>query len=178
MNTRLTNAAATFLLGLAGAVLFTAHCGSSSSGNAAGPGGDAGGSPDAGLASEAAVEAGGNPGGGDGGNGGTGSASVLQRGNDLYRRGTFTEPGLTKAMVPMMAPDTTFNGNATFQSMGNAQNQGAASVLYLDEGPAAAGCPTGATGCLATGRAAGAGLFFAFPPFAANPNVLAFDETS
>jgi hypothetical protein len=81
-------------------------------------------------------------------------------------------------MVPMMKPDTTFDGNATFPMNGNTQNQGSASVLYLEEGPAQPGCPPGATGCKATGRAASAGLFFAFPALGANPNVVAFDETT
>src|SRR6185437_16102470 len=53
-----------------------------------------------------------------------------------------------------------------------------ASVLYLEQGPAAAGCPTGATGCKAMTRAAGAGLFVAFPALGSNPNVVAFDEAS
>jgi hypothetical protein len=77
-----------------------------------------------------------------------------------------------------MAPDTTFNTNATFPANGSTQNQGTASVLYLESGPAAAGCPAGATGCTATGRAANAGLFFAFPALGSNPNVVAFDETT
>ena len=81
-------------------------------------------------------------------------------------------------MVTTMAPDTTFNTNATFPANGNTQNQGTASVLYLEDGPAAAGCPAGATGCTATARAAGAGLFFAFPALGSNPNVVAFDETT
>jgi hypothetical protein len=51
-------------------------------------------------------------------------------------------------------------------------------VLYLQEGPAHAGCPMGATGCTATARAANAGLFFAFPALGSNPNVVAFDETT
>jgi hypothetical protein len=77
-----------------------------------------------------------------------------------------------------MAPDTTFNANATFSANGNLQNQGSASVLYLQDGPAAAGCPSGATGCNAPMRAANAGLFFAFPALNANPNVVAIDEAS
>lgn len=78
-----------------------------------------------------------------------------------------------------MAPDTTFNTNATFSATGNTQNQGTASVLYLQDGPAAAGCPAGTTpACTATARTAGAGLFFAFPALGSNPNVVAFDETS
>jgi hypothetical protein len=77
-----------------------------------------------------------------------------------------------------MAPDTTFNTNATFPANGNTQNQGMASVLYLENGPAQAGCPAGATGCTATARAASDGLFFAFPALGANPNVVAFDETT
>jgi hypothetical protein len=103
---------------------------------------------------------------------------VLQRGNDVYRRATFTAAGLTRSAAAMMAPDSTFNTNATFPANGNTQNQGTASVLYLDEGPSAAGCPAGATGCKATARAAGAGLFFAFPALGSNPNVVAFDETT
>jgi hypothetical protein len=76
----------------------------------------------------------------------------------------------------MMKPDTTFDGNATFPMNGTTQNQGTASVLYLEQGPAQAGCPAGATGCKATARAANAGLFFAFPALKATPNVVAFDE--
>src|ERR1700685_2713100 len=93
---------------------------------------------------------------GDGGTGGP--QSVLQRGNDLFRRATYTEPGLAKNVVTMMAPDVTFNANATFSGTANTQNQGAASVLCLEDGPPAAGCPAGATGCKATARAAGTGL--------------------
>jgi hypothetical protein len=80
----------------------------------------------------------------------------------------------------MMAPDTTFNTNAVFPKIsgGQLQNQGTASVLYLEQGPAAAGCPTGAKGCAATTRPAGNGLFFAFTSLGSTPNVLAFDETS
>jgi hypothetical protein len=107
-----------------------------------------------------------------------GSQSVLQRGNDVYRRATYVEPGLTLASAATMAPDTAFNANATFAMTGHSQNQGTASVLYLEQGPAQAGCPSGATGCTATLRAAGAGLFFAFPPLGANPNIVAFDEAS
>ncbi|MGH7440031.1 MAG: hypothetical protein ACRENE_30440 [Polyangiaceae bacterium] len=110
--------------------------------------------------------------------GSAGSLSVLQRGNDLYRRATFVEPGLTATAAKTMAPDATFDTNATFSTMGATQNQGLASVLYLENGPAAAGCPAGATGCTATTRAASGGLFFAFGALAANPNVMAFDETS
>jgi hypothetical protein len=103
---------------------------------------------------------------------------VLQRGNDIYRRATFTEPGLVTSKVATMAPDTMFNTNATFPANGNMTNQGTGSVLYLEDGPAAAGCPTGATGCMATSRPAGNGLFFAFPALGSNPNVVAFDETT
>jgi hypothetical protein len=102
----------------------------------------------------------------------------LQRGNDVYRRATFVEPGLDATTAKTMAPDTTFNSNATFPGNGNLSNQGTASVLYLQEGPAAAGCPAGATGCTASSRPAGNGLFFAFPALGSNPNVVAFDETS
>lgn len=122
---------------------------------------------------------GGTDGGGDGGENPVGSgASVLQRGNDIYRRATFVQPGLTVAAVTTMTPDTVFNGNATFPGNGNAQNQGTASVLYLEQGPAQAGCPAAATGCTAQGRAAQSGLFLAFPALGATPNVVAFDETS
>jgi hypothetical protein len=103
---------------------------------------------------------------------------VLQRGNDLFRRATFVQPGLIKSAVTTMAPDTTFNTNATFPANGNTQNQGTASVLYLENGPAAAGCPPAATGCTAKARPAGNGLFFAFPALGSNPNVVAFDETT
>ncbi len=78
---------------------------------------------------------------GDGGTGG--SQSVLQRGNDVFRRATYPEPGLVEAAAKTMAPDTTFNTNATFPANGNTQNQGTASVLYLEDGPAVAGCPAG-----------------------------------
>jgi hypothetical protein len=107
--------------------------------------------------------------------------SVLQRGNDVYRRATYVEPSLTLAAVTTMAPDATFNTNATFPANGNLENQGTASVLYLQEGPAAAGCPAGAMGCTASSRAAGAGVFFGFPALKANNNttsVYAFDETT
>jgi hypothetical protein len=103
---------------------------------------------------------------------------VLQRGNDLFRRATYVRPALVKTAVTTMAPDTTFNTNATFPANGNTQNQGTASVLYLENGPAAAGCPPAATGCMATGRPANNGLFFAFPALGSNPNVVAFDETT
>ncbi len=111
---------------------------------------------------------------GDGGTGGP--QSVLQRGNDLLRQATFVEPGFTTTAVTTMAPDTAFNGNATFPANGSMQNQGAGSVLYLEGGPAGAGCPAGATGCVATNRPAGNGIFIAFPALGANPNVVAFDE--
>ncbi len=103
---------------------------------------------------------------------------MLQRGRDLYRQSTFTEAQLTKAAAATMAPDATFDGNATFPANGSTQNQGTASVLYLENGPTAAGCPAGVTGCTATARAAGNGVFFAFPPLGSNPNIVAFDETS
>jgi hypothetical protein len=77
-----------------------------------------------------------------------------------------------------MAPDAMFDTNATFPTDGNQQNGGIASVLYLEDGPAAAGCPAAATGCMATTRAANAGLLFAFPALSSNPNVVAFDETT
>jgi hypothetical protein len=103
---------------------------------------------------------------------------VLQRGNDVFRSATFVEPGLNAATAATMAPDTTFNNNASFPPNGHSENQGTASVLYLEQGPAQAGCPTGATGCTATARAANDGLFLAFPPLGSVPNVIAFDETT
>ena len=103
---------------------------------------------------------------------------MLQAGGDLYHRATYLETGLTKTAIATMAPDTTFNDNATFPAAGNTQNQGTPSVLYLENGPATAGCPAGATGCTATARAANAGLFFAFAPLGSSPNVFAFDETT
>jgi hypothetical protein len=106
------------------------------------------------------------------------SPSVLQRGNDLLRHSNYTEPGLTKSAVPMMQLDATFTSNATFATSGSQQNAGTSSVLYLAEGPSAAGCPTGATGCKASARPAGNGLFFAFPASKSTPNVVAFDETT
>ncbi|MGD0678638.1 MAG: hypothetical protein ABSC94_24790 [Polyangiaceae bacterium] len=107
-----------------------------------------------------------------------GAQSVLQRGNDIFRRATFVAPGLSASTAATMAPDATFNDNATFPANGNTENQGTASVLYLQDGPAQAGCPTGALGCTASQRAGESGLFFAFPALGSNPNVVAFDETS
>ena len=139
-------------------------------------GGSEGGSSEGGSGSEGGTA---SSSGSSGGSAAAGAQSVLQRGNDLYRRATFTEPGLTAAMAPMMKPDTTFDANATFPGNGNSQNAGSASVLYLEAGPASAGCPAGATGCKATARAANAGLFFAFAATdVPNPNVFAFDETT
>ncbi len=135
----------------------------------------------------------GSAGSGSGSTLAAGSQSVLQRGNDLQRHATFTESGLTKpagttaGTATMMAPDSTFNMNATLPTVpgskpptpwGMPNNQGTPSVLYLENGPVGAGCPMAATGCKATGRAAGAGVFFAFAPQGANPNVFAFDETT
>jgi len=189
----------TLAVSLAGVALLSVRCGggsgsesSSDGGPGTGPMGNAssgGSSADTGGASSGGALS--DTGGGEAtddtgtgtpvpsGDGGTGGPqSVLQRGNDLFRRATYTEPGLAKNVVTMMAPDTTFNTNATFSGTGNTQNQGTASVLYLEDGPAAAGCPAGATGCKATARTAGMGLFFAFPALKSNPNVVAFDETT
>ncbi len=149
---------------------------SSGSGSGSGSGGSSSGDA-SGSGSGSDAASGSSSSGGDGGTLG-GAQSVLQRGNDIYRRATFVEPGLTAAAAPMMAPDTAFDANATFPANGNTQNQGTASVLYLEDGPAQAGCPAGATGCTAMARAANAGLFFAFPALGSNPNVVAFDETT
>jgi hypothetical protein len=99
----------------------------------------------------------------------TGVNSILQRGPDLMRRETFLQPTLTKAAAAAVTMDTTFSMAAKF-------NGGmAASVLYVENGPPMAGCPTTATGCAAMTRAAGAGIFIA----ATNGGtVYALDETS
>ena len=151
--------------------------GGSEGGAGGGSGSGSGGGSDGGSGSGSGSGSGGSS-GGDAGGGTAGSQSVLQRGNDVYRRATFTAPGLTATAAATMAPDTTFDANATFPANGNTQNQGTASVLYVENGPPLAGCPAGATGCKATARAPGAGLFFAFPALGSNPNVVAFDETS
>ena len=146
--------------------------------------------PDGGASSDAAASSDGGPATGDGfiapgGDAGVDGSvpqalddSVVQRGNDLYRRATFKQPLLTKAAAATMAPDTTFNGNATFPANGSTTGQGMASVLYVEKGPPGVGCPAGVTGCTASARAAGAGIFLAFPPLGSNPNVIAFDETT
>jgi hypothetical protein len=166
---------------MAGLALLCARCGSSGAGGGSDAGGD-GSSGGSGGGSGGSSGSSGGSGSGSGGEGGASSGavsqSVLQRGNDVYRRATFTEPGLTSAAAATMAPDTMFDTNATFPMNGSAQNQGTASVLYLQEGPTQAGCPTGAVGCMAKTRAAGSGLFFAFPALGSNPNVVAFDETT
>jgi hypothetical protein len=100
------------------------------------------------------------------------------RGNDIYRRGMYTEPALKQGVVSTMAPDTTFNTNATMPAIGNTTGQGLPSVLYIEPGPALAGCPATATGCTATGRAAGAGTFVAFAALGSSPNAFAFDFTT
>jgi len=159
---------ATSAAGSGGSTAATGSTGSTASGTAS-SGGSTGPSGSGGASSSTSSGSGGSA---------VATQSVLQRGNDLFRRATYVQPGLAKSAVTTMAPDAAFNTNATFPANGNTQNQGTASVLYLEEGPAGAGCPTGATGCKATGRAAGNGLFFAFPPLGSNPNVVAFDETT
>src|SRR5579859_2454227 len=135
--------------------------GASGSGSSGGSGGTGSGSgaPGTEAGATSASGSGSGAGVGSGGGGAAGPQSVLQRGNDVFRRATFMEPGLSLSQVPMMKPDTTFNGNATFPMNGNTENQGTASVLYLEQGPAQAGCPVGAVGCMATARVANAGLF-------------------
>lgn len=174
----------------------TGSGGSSPGGNAgtgqvlgSGGGGDQGGAGTAGS-NAGGGNSGGSTGGGTGtgGTGGTGnggstskggdSASVLQRGHDIYRRATFVTPALNASAAKRMAPNAAFNSNATFPANGNTDNQGTASVLYVEEGPVAAGCPAGAAGCKSSTRAAGSGLFFAFPALGSNPNVVAFDEAT
>jgi len=109
-----------------------------------------------------------------------GGPSVLQVGGDVYHRATYTQPALVTSTVKAMgmAPDAMFDMNATFPGNGNSSNQGTPSVLYVANGPAAAGCPAGATGCKATARAAGAGMFVAFAALGSSPNAFAFDETT
>ncbi len=125
--------------------------GSSTSGGGA----SSSGSSSSGVTASTSSSGGSSSGGSSSSGAGTGpSQSVLQRGNDLYRRSTFNQPGLTLASAPMMAPDTMFDSNATFPQNGNTLNQGTASVLYLENGPPAAGCPAGAAGCAATPRPA------------------------
>jgi len=148
-------------------ILAGAACGSKGGGGGSGLDGSSNGG-----------EAGAGGSDGPGGSDSAGAQSVLQRGNDIYRRASYVQPGLAASAVTAMAPDMTFNNNATFPANGNTQNQGMASVLYLENGPAQAGCPAGATGCTATARAANDGVFFAFPALGANPNVVAFDETT
>ena len=104
--------------------------------------------------------------------------SVLQVGHDVQHRMTYTQPAFKQSAVSTMAPVTTFNTNATFPANGNTTGQGLPSVLYLENGLPAAGCPSGVTGCTATSRAAGAGIFLAFAGLGASPNVFAFDETT
>jgi hypothetical protein len=141
--------------------------------------GSGGGETGAGGGSASGAGTGSSGSGGPGNDGGAGgSQSVLQRGNDIFRRATFVQPGLPVSMVPAISPDTTFNTNATFATSGNSQNQGTASVLYLEEGPAQASCPSGSSGCTASTRLASGGVFFAFPALGANPNVIAFDEAT
>jgi hypothetical protein len=107
-----------------------------------------------------------------------GPGAVTQVGGDIYHRATYTAPALTRTAVTTMAADTMFNMNATYPAAGNSQNQGIPSVLYVANGPAGAGCPAGVTGCTATTRAAGAGVFVAFAALGSNPNIFAFDETT
>jgi hypothetical protein len=112
------------------------------------------------------------------GNGTAGPGAVTQVGGDVYHRGTYTAAGLSRTAVTTMAADTAFNMNATHPAAGNSQNQGVPSVLYVANGPPAAGCPAGVTGCTATARAAGAGIFVSFAALGSTPNVFAFDETT
>jgi hypothetical protein len=159
-------------------------------GTAGGGNGTAGGNGSAGSNNGAggaggSGTAGSGAGGANAGAAGTGTVviggpSILQVGGDVYHRATYTQPGLVAATVKTMgmAPDATFNMNATFPANGNSSNQGTPSVLYVANGPAGAGCPAGATGCKATARAAGAGMYVAFAPLGSNPNAFAFDETT
>jgi hypothetical protein len=130
--------------------------GGASNGGASNGGASNGGASNGGTSGNGGASSGGSSGSGTGGSSGGGSTSysVLQRGHDLYRRATFTAPDLTAAAVIRMAPNTTFNANATFPANGNLDNMGTGSVLYLQEGPTAAGCRANATGCAATARAA------------------------
>jgi hypothetical protein len=155
--------------------------GGGSSGGSSGGGSGGGGSGGSSGGGSSGGSSGGGSGGGNDDAGGVAfdsGLSVLQRGNDVYRRANYKAPGLTQAAVPTMAADTAFNAQATFNAVGKTTGQGLPSVLYLEDGPAAAGCPTGATGCTATSRVAGAGMFLVFPALGSNPNAIAFDETT
>ncbi len=152
-------------------------------GKSAGTGGTGTGGTGTGGTGTGGTGTGGTGTGGTGTGTGTGNAgpqSVTQAGGDVYHRATFKEPGLVLATVKAtgIAPNTTFNTNATFPANGNLSNQGSPSVLYLSNGPAAAGCPAGAAGCTATTRAAGSGIFVAIAALKSTPNVFAFDEST
>ncbi len=82
---------------------------------------------------------------------------MLQRGNHASRDATWVQPKLTKAGLTAMTmkPDAGFMAKFT---------GGVSAVpLFLENGPAGAGCPAGAVanGCVATTRTGGAGVFFA-----------------
>src|SRR5262245_32134179 len=121
---------------IVGLGLITILAGSSCHSNP-GSGGQDGGSGGGGGPGGGGGWGGGGGAGGGGGGGGVGgntagAQSVLQRGNDIYRRATYVQPGLTVAAVAAMAPDTMFNTNATFPANGSLPtNQGTASVLYI-----------------------------------------------
>jgi hypothetical protein len=79
--------------------------------------------------------------------------SVFRRGGDPALTAHWVEPMLTQMAAKNMAPDTTFM--ATFTgALG-------ASPIYVEPGPAMAGCPGTAKGCVAMMRPAGAGIFIA-----------------
>jgi len=143
-----------------------------SAGNSAGTNVSAGTSGSAGGASGAMSASGGDGGASSGSQPEpAGSNSVLQRGNHASRDANWVQPKLTKAalMAMKMKPDTAFTATLT--------GSVSAVPLFLENGPAGAGCPAGAmaNGCMAMTRAAGAGLFFAATT---GNDVYALDETT
>jgi hypothetical protein len=130
----------------------------SGTGNTAGTSAPTAGSNATGGSGSGGTSSGGGAGGGTppmGGSGGSPpvntSDNVLERNNNASRDGLFVQPKLTKAAIPMMAADATFNTGAKFT--GNMW----ASPLYLAPG------------------AGGKGLFFAVTT---GNDVMAIDETS
>jgi hypothetical protein len=152
--------------------------GATSSGSSSGSSSGAASSGSSSGSASSGSGSGGGDAGTDSGPGLNAGDSVLQVGHDVYHRMNYTQPTLTQAAVTGMAPDTTFDTNATYPANGNTTGQGLPSVLYLENGPPQAGCPAGSTTCKATSRAAGAGIFLAFPGLGASPNVFAFDDTT
>jgi len=94
--------------------------------------GGSGASGSAGRGSGGTTGSGGSATTGNGGTAGTADQSVLERNKSSSRDGHFLQPTLTKAMAMAMAPDATFNTNATFTSAVSKGETVAASPVYLD----------------------------------------------